>query len=47
LFIVASAEYLQHDGQLMVITLGGLGQLRSDVGFLIPTESKSRCVRSL
>jgi hypothetical protein len=38
LFIVARAEYFQHDVQLMVVMLGGLGQLRSDVEFLILIE---------
>jgi hypothetical protein len=29
LFIVVRAKYLRHDVQLMVIVLGGLGQLRT------------------
>jgi hypothetical protein len=35
LLIVTRAEYLRHDVQLMVVVLGGLGQLRCDVEFLI------------
>jgi hypothetical protein len=31
LLIVARAEYLRHDVQLMVVVVGGLGQLLCDV----------------
>jgi hypothetical protein len=45
LLIVARAEYLRHDVQLMVVMLGGPGQLRCDVEFLILIESQACCVR--
>jgi hypothetical protein len=44
LFIVACVEYLIHDAQVMVVVLGGLGQLRSDIGFLVLIESQVCCV---
>jgi hypothetical protein len=47
LFIVARAKYLRHDVQLMGVILGGLGQLRCDVEFLILVESQTCCVRGL
>jgi hypothetical protein len=44
LFIVARTEYIRHDLQLMVVELGGLGQLRSNFEFLILRESEARCM---
>jgi hypothetical protein len=35
LFIVARVENLRHDVDLMVVVLGGLGQLRSDIEILV------------
>jgi hypothetical protein len=35
LFIVARVENLRHDVELMVVVLSGLGQLRSDIEFLV------------
>jgi hypothetical protein len=42
---VARVENLLHDVELMVVVLGGLGQLRSDVEFLVRIESQASCVR--
>jgi hypothetical protein len=47
LFIVARAEYLRHDVQLMVVMLGGLGQLRCDIEFLILMQSQACCMRGI
>jgi hypothetical protein len=47
LFIVARVEYLRHDAGLMVVVLSGLGQLRSDVEFLVLIESQTLCMRGL
>jgi hypothetical protein len=47
LFIVARVENLRHYVQLMVVVLGGLGQLRSDIEFLVVIESKACCMCSL
>jgi hypothetical protein len=47
LSIVARAECLQHDVELMVVMHGGLSQLRSDLEFLILVESQVYCVRGL
>jgi hypothetical protein len=47
LFIGTRAEYLRNDVQLMVVMLGGLGQLRCDVEFLVLIESQACCVGDL
>jgi hypothetical protein len=47
LFIVARAKYLRNDVQRMVVVLGGLGKLRSDIEFLILIESQACCVLGL
>jgi hypothetical protein len=39
LFIVACVEYLRQDVELMIVVLGGLGQLRSDIEFLFLKKS--------
>jgi hypothetical protein len=45
--IVTRAEGLGHDVELMVVVIGGLGQLRSDIEFLVLIESQLCCVRGL
>jgi UTP:GlnB (protein PII) uridylyltransferase len=45
LFILARVENLQHDVELMVVVLGGLGQLCSDIEFLVLIESQACCER--
>jgi hypothetical protein len=47
LFIVARVEYLRHYVELMVVVLGGLGQLRSDIEFLFHIESQACYMRGL
>jgi hypothetical protein len=47
LFIVSRVEYLRHNVQLVVVVLGGLGQLRCDVEFLILIESQARYMLGL
>jgi hypothetical protein len=47
LLIVARVENLRHDLELMVFVLSGLGQLRSDIEFLVLIESQACCVRGL
>jgi hypothetical protein len=44
LFTVARVECRRHNIQLVVVVLGGLGQLRCDVGFLVLIKSQARCV---
>jgi hypothetical protein len=38
LFIVARVEYLRDDVEMMVVVLSGLGQLLSDIEFLVLIE---------
>jgi hypothetical protein len=45
--IVARAEYHRHDIQLVGVMLGVLGQLRSDIEFLVLIESQACRVHGL
>jgi hypothetical protein len=47
LFIVARVDFLLNNIQLVIVVLGGLGQHRNDVEFLVLIESQARCVRDL
>jgi hypothetical protein len=47
LFIVARVENLRHDVEMMVVVLGGLGQLRSDIEFLVLIESQACGMRGI
>jgi hypothetical protein len=44
-FIVARAENLRHDVELMIVVLSGLEQLRSDIELIVLIESQACCVR--
>jgi hypothetical protein len=47
IFIVVRVEYLRHNVQLLVVMIGGEGQLRSDVELLVLIESQARWVQGL
>jgi hypothetical protein len=47
LFIVARVEYPRHYVELMVVMLGDLGQIRSDIEFLVVIESQACCMCGL